>query len=78
MAISGENTDFITTLWEKISDFIPEKKKDEAATVFFETVINDDSIDIDKIELAESNPYLWDAYEATKEDDNLEELDLDE
>ena len=83
MAISADdNTEILAQIWDKLSDFIPEKKKSEAALVFFSLINEDDTLNYDEQELADANTYLNDAYEEINdindaEDEEVEELDFE-
>lgn len=66
-----DQTEILAEIWEKIVEFIPQNKKEDAAVTFLETIISDESLEYDKIELIESNSILDAAYRQISGDDDI-------
>lgn len=79
-----DNTEVLVELWEKLQEFITVNKRDDAAYTFLSTILLNESLDIDKFELIESNQHLETAYEQYRtseeysEDDIEDEIETDE
>lgn len=75
MMANLDQTEILSEIWEKIVEFIPVNKRDDAALVYLETINNDETLEFDKIELIESHTILDSAYRILTED---EDIDIDE
>lgn len=79
-----DHTEVMVQLWEKIQEYIPQNKKEDAATTFIKELQESDTLSIDYIELIESDSYLDSAYTLLKKEDDeedgfdVDELDFDE
>lgn len=79
-----DHTEVMVQLWEKIQEYIPQNKKEDAAITFIKELQESDTLSIDYIELIESDSYLDSAYTLLKKEDDeedgfdVDELDFDE
>lgn len=72
MSITSDQTEILVEIWEKVQEYIPQNKREDAATVYLETLLESDTLEFDKIELIESNIMLDKAYNVLVQDDDIE------
>lgn len=73
-----DQTEILSEIWEKIVEFIPANKKEDAAVVYLETITSDETLEFDKIELIESNTILDSAYRLLTEDEEIGDYEEEE
>ena len=70
-----DNTEVMVELWEKIQEFIAVNKRDDAAYIFLSTILNSETLDVDKFELIETDGHLENAYTTYKNIEGTDEED---